>query len=201
MSSDTVRPTPPTQAWPSLRTPAKPMAFDSGEFASGAARALAVHLALFVILSELASLVMGMVHDGPSIEVFLSALGGSIGLVLFVGAYAVPFSLIATVIGILPALLLGRALVRVRTFRTHLLAWCVFGTVFSGAVSLAISHLLFRDQISLMSAFLVTGFLAGSAAIPLGWARTASIALRADRGLKTLAWFRRRRRIPATASR
>ncbi|KJL18795.1 hypothetical protein NFX31_09110 [Microbacterium azadirachtae] len=176
------------------RTATKPMAFDSGEFAAGAARAVALHLALFLILSGLASLVMGMFHDGPSIEVFLSALSGSIGLVLFVGVYAVPISLIATVLGILPALLLGQVMVRVRTFRTHVLVWCAFGVVFSGAVSLAVSHLLFRDQPSLMSAFLVTGFLSGSAAIPLAWARTASIALRADQGITTRPWFRRRRR-------
>jgi hypothetical protein len=175
------------------------MAFDPGEFAGGAGRALALHLALFVLLWELASLVMGMFHDGPSIEAFLSALSGSIGLVLFVGVYAVPISLIATVLGILPALLVGQAMLRVRTFRTHLLAWCAFGVVFSGAVSLALAHLLFQDQLSLMSAFLVTGFLSGSAAIPLAWARTASIALRADQGITTQPWFRRRRRTPAAA--
>ncbi|SFR35685.1 hypothetical protein SAMN04488591_0594 [Microbacterium azadirachtae] len=175
------------------------MAFDSGEFASGAGRALALHLVLFVILSELASVLMGLFHDGPSFDVLFATLFGSIGLVLFVGAYAVPISLVATVLGVLPALLLGRALVRVRSFRTHLLAWCAFGVVFSGAVSLAVSHLLFRDQLSLMSAFLVTGFLSGSAAIPLAWARTASIALRADQGITTQPWFRRRRRTPAAA--
>ena len=181
----------------SPRTPAKPMAFDSGNFASGAARAVALHMALFVILSESADLVMGLLHDGPTD--ILSALGGSIGLVLFVGAYAVPISLIATVIGILPALLLGTVLVRVRAFRIHLLLWCAFGIVFSGAVSLAVSHFLFNDQISMMSLFLVTGFLSGGVAIPLAWARTASIALRADRGLKPLPWFRRR--TPADAPR
>ncbi|WP_439901824.1 hypothetical protein [Microbacterium azadirachtae] len=175
------------------------MAFDSGEFASGAGRALALHLVLFVILSELASVLMGLFHDGPSFDVLFATLFGSIGLVLFVGAYAVPISLVATVLGVLPALLLGRELVRVRSFRTHLLAWCAFGVVFSGAVSLAVSHLLFRDQLSLMSAFLVTGFLSGSAAIPLAWARTASIALRADQGITTQPWFRRRRRTPAAA--
>lgn len=181
------------------RTATKPMAFDSGEFASGAGRALGLHLALFVILSELASLVMGVFHDGPSIDVFFATLFGSIRLVLFVGAYAAPISLIATVLGVLPALLLGRAMVRVRTFRTHVLVWSAFGVVFSGAVSLALSHLLFRDQFSMMSAFLVTGFLSGGAAIPLAWARTASIALRADQGITTQPWFRRRRRATSAA--
>lgn len=171
------------------------MAFESGEFASGAARAVALHLVLFAITSVLCSLAISVTRMIVEPHHAGSGFSGAFGLVMLVMLYAVPISLIATLIGVLPACLLGLGMVRISAFRTHLLAWCAFGIVFCSAVSVAVTHILHVDQLTPLPAFVIAGFVSGATAIPLAWARTASLALRKDRGLKPLRWFRRRTRV------
>ncbi|KJL31649.1 hypothetical protein [Microbacterium azadirachtae] len=168
------------------------MGFDGGEFASGAARAVALHVALFAIASVLLSLAHGVTSmiDEPGRA--SSALSGAFSVSMLVMIYAVPISLLALLIGVCPAYMVGRWMVRIPAFRNHLLAWCAFGIVFCGAVSFAVAHILHVDQLTPLPAFVIAGFVSGAAAIPLAWARTASLALRKDRGLKPLRWFRRR---------
>jgi len=180
----------------SPRTQEKPMAFDSGEFASGAARAVLLHLVLFASTSGLISLAIcvgNMINEPLQAG---SALSGALGLSMLVMIFGVPISLVAALIGVLPALLLGRGMARLRAFRTHLLAWCAFGIAFCSAVSVAVVYILHFDQMTWISAFIVAGFVSGATAIPVAWVRTVSIALREDRGLKPLPWFRCRTRRP-----
>ncbi|MFB7842565.1 hypothetical protein [Microbacterium sp. NPDC056052] len=170
------------------------MAFDAGEFASGAARAVALHIALFAIVSGLIGVTIGVTSmiDEPGRA--SSALSGAFSVSMLVMIYAVPISLLAVLIGVTPAYMLGLGMVRIPAFRTHLLAWCAFGIVFCGAVSVAVAFILHVDKLMPLSAFVIAGFVSGAMAIPLAWARTASLALSKDRGLKPLRWFRRRPR-------
>lgn len=179
----------------SPRTPAKPMGFDAGEFAAGAARAVGLHLALYGLVSGLISVVVGVTTGivDPGRPAF--NLGSALALPLFLLVFAVPISLIATVVGLLPAYLLGRVMMRVRSYRFHVLAWCAFGVVFSGAVSAVLVLILFGGAVFSGSVFLVAGFVSGAVAIPLGWARTASNALREDRGLAPRRCVPRRARV------
>ena len=168
------------------------MGFDGGEFASGAARAVALHVALFAIASVLLGLAHGVASmiDEPGRA--SSALSGAFSVSMLVMIYAVPISLLALLIGVCPAYMLGRWMVRIAAFRIHFLAWCAFGIVFCGAVSFAVARILHVEQLTPLPAFVIAGFVSGATAIPLAWARTASPALRKDRGLKPLRWFRRR---------
>lgn len=175
------------------------MAFDSGEFASGAARAVLLHLVLFAITSGLISLAICVGNMTNQPDSAGSALSGALGLSMLVMIFAVPTSLVAALLGVFPAFMLGRGMVRIRAFRTHLLAWCAFGIVFCSAVSVALGYILHFDQMTWISAFIVAGFVSGTTAIPVAWARTVSIALREDRGLKPLPWFRCRTRRPVRA--
>lgn len=177
----------------SPRTIKRPMAFDAGEFASGAARAVALHIALFAIASGLISVAIGVTSmiDEPGRT--SSGLSGAVGLSMLVMIYAVPISLLALLIGVCPAYMVGRWMVRIATFRIHLLAWCAFGIVFCSAVSVAVALILHVDKLTPLPAFVIAGFVSGATAIPLAWARTASLALRKDRGLKPRRCFRRHR--------
>lgn len=159
------------------------MEFDIGEFGAGAARALALHVVLLLLTSELTSIAVGVMTSMNAPERGDFDLGNALGLPILVMLYGVPISLIATLTGLVPAYLLGRALVRVRSFRTHLQAWSAFGIVFSGLVSLVVALLFRMPDMTLISAFSVAGFASGAVAIPAAWARTASKALRKDQGV------------------
>lgn len=186
-------------AWP--RTPNKPMAFTPEEFIAGAFRALGLHLVLFLIACVLAGTVAAFVDRLDQADSLFSALGRGVGLTILVQFYAVPISLLALLIGVMPALLLGRAIVRVADFRTHVIAWAGFGIVFSGAVTAAVITTLHLSFAGVLTVIAVAGWASGSVAITLAWARTASLALRKDRGLTPQPWFRRRYPHPQAAPR
>lgn len=177
------------------------MAFTPEEFIVGAFRALGLHLVLFLIACVLAGTVAAFVDMVDRPDQWLSALGNGVGLTILVQLYAVPISLLALLIGVLPALLLGRAIVRVSGFRTHVVAWAGFGIVFSGATTAAVIAVLHLGDAGVLTVIAVAGWASGSVAITLAWARTARLALRRDRGLTPRPWFRRRRPHPQAAHR
>jgi len=146
---------------PSPRTAELPRAFAFGEFARGAAFAWLAFQPLAVIAIAVASAV-----DGSGDDLTLAFVVPLLGL---------PYTLAATLVGSPAAFVLGRRLRKQRRNPVHLLAFGLYGALWSVVVQLV----LFQGGPQLGLTIPLTA--ATTAAVLVGWWSTSRLALRADR--------------------
>lgn len=149
----------PAEASP--RTDAEPMAFTQTEFLRGALSAWLWFLALSAIL-----------------QVFPA--GGWLPVVFL---YTAPWSVLALLVGLPFAHLIGRAMRRVTAVGAHMLVFTVFGLAIGAAATFTalgvgwVSPTMSSD----LGIFVVANIACAGGAVCIGWSRTALPALRADR--------------------
>lgn len=162
----------------SPRSPRHPLAFNGDEFLYGVWRAWLLFQCIApasVFVSVLISAAQGV---GGAAQV-ADVVGSAFGSTLLAGVFGLPTSILAPLIGMLPAYFLGKALRRVRDERIHIAAFAVLGLVIGVGTVVAFTAVvgLGPEQMSHVWILLV---LAAGVAVPFGQFAAVRRALAAD---------------------